>query len=668
MEISILTATQRYAAAGLLALALHRSQKRQARPSDALAPLEEEPIGRGASIDLGAGASVAPEHPELWIHEGSGLLRPVFRFLKVDERSWDGLKETAGSSSQVRHHVGAFLTLLVEDKEETCPERSDKELALAKAVDAMVLSVETSPDYEEEDNRSREYEKECREKCSDSQTNVSSEEVAKLDGTAGVAGSEMTDEEDVPNKVLGTSEEFIEEGRMISRQRKLAVLYELLSACVADSSEDESKSSGRKGYDARHRVGLRLLATWLGIRWLEMEALEMIVACSVMSSLKVEGAKEEDTEVTENRWAKWKRGGIIGAAALGGGALMAITGGLAAPAIAEGMGALAPTLGSVIPAVGAGGFAAAATATGSAAGSAAVAASFGVAGAGLTGSKMARRIGGIEEFEFKVIGDNHNQGQLAVEILVSGLAFESEDFVRPWEGYDSNLERYALQWESKNLIALSTAIQDWLTSRLAMELVKGGAMMTVLSTLVAALALPATLVTASDIIDSKWAIAIDRSDKVGELLSEVLLKGLQGNRPVTLIGFSLGARVIFKCLQFLAEASEDNARFVERVVLLGAPISIKDENWETARKMVAGRFVNAYSTNDWTLGIAFRASLFSQGLAGIQPVNVPGVENVDVTELINGHSSYLWTAKQILKQQELDSPYPVFRTELYEDS
>lgn len=53
----------------------------------------------------------------------------------------------------------------------------------------------------------------------------------------------------------------------------------------------------------------------------------MIVACSVMSSLKVEGAKEEDTEVTENRWAKWKRGGIIGAAALGGGALMAITGG-----------------------------------------------------------------------------------------------------------------------------------------------------------------------------------------------------------------------------------------------------------------------------------------------------------------------------------------------------
>ncbi|KAJ0041184.1 hypothetical protein Pint_28403 [Pistacia integerrima] len=237
-------------------------------------------------------------------------------------------------------------------------------------------------------------------------------------------------------------------------------------------------------------------------------------------------------------------------------------------------------------------------------------------------------------------------------------------------------------WESKNLIAVSTAIQDWLTSSIAMGLMKQGAMLTVLNSLLVALAWPATLVLAADLIDSKWTIAVNRlalvltcygfigcihifyrSDKAGRLLAEVLLKGLQGNRPVTLIGYSLGARVIFKCLEYLAE-TERNAGIVERVVLLGAPISIKDQNWEAVRKMVAGRFVNAYSTNDWMLGLSFRASLFSQGLAGIQAIDVPGIENVDVTHLIEGHSSYLWATQQILDRLELDTYYPVFRSDL----
>lgn len=43
-----------------------------------------------------------------------------------------------------------------------------------------------------------------------------------------------------------------------------------------------------------------------------------------------------------------------------------------------------------------------------------------------------------------------------------------------------------------------------------MGLMKQGAMMTVLSTLLTALAWPATLLAATDFIDSKWTIALDR--------------------------------------------------------------------------------------------------------------------------------------------------------------
>lgn len=43
-----------------------------------------------------------------------------------------------------------------------------------------------------------------------------------------------------------------------------------------------------------------------------------------------------------------------------------------------------------------------------------------------------------------------------------------------------------------------------------MELMTRGAMMTVLSSLLVALAWPATLLSATDFIDSKWTIAVDR--------------------------------------------------------------------------------------------------------------------------------------------------------------
>jgi len=60
-------------------------------------------------------------------------------------------------------------------------------------------------------------------------------------------------------------------GGLINYQRKVTVLFELLSACVADTPEGSNESPRlKKGYDARLRTALRLLAIWLDIKWIKM--------------------------------------------------------------------------------------------------------------------------------------------------------------------------------------------------------------------------------------------------------------------------------------------------------------------------------------------------------------------------------------------------------------
>lgn len=55
--------------------------------------------------------------------------------------------------------------------------------------------------------------------------------------------------------------------------------------------------------------------------------MEIMVACSAMAAAKAEEQSQE-SESKKSKWARWRQGGIIGAAALTGGALLAITGGM----------------------------------------------------------------------------------------------------------------------------------------------------------------------------------------------------------------------------------------------------------------------------------------------------------------------------------------------------
>jgi Protein of unknown function (DUF726) len=201
-------------------------------------------------------------------------------------------------------------------------------------------------------------------------------------------------------------------------------------------------------------------------------------------------------------------------------------------------------------------------------------------------------------------------------------------------------EPFALVWESAALIALSRAIGAWVRNQAAQEAIKYALQHWLYTGVAAAAAGPLALVNMSGVIDSAWAVALDRAAKAGRLLAHTLLARGAGARPVTLVAFSMGSRLVFHALLELARCGA-GASVVESALLLGTPVTAKPERWALARRAVAGRFINGYARGDWVLGVIFRAS---SGLinpaGGLCPVQVAGVENLNLTSLISGHSQY----------------------------
>ena len=61
--------------------------------------------------------------------------------------------------------------------------------------------------------------------------------------------------------------------------------------------------------------------------------------------------------------------------------------------------------------------------------------------------------------------------------------------------------------------------------------------------------------TASKLIDDPYQIVVIRADEAGKELAKCLLQSDE-RRPVTLVGFSFGARVVFSCLRELARQQD----------------------------------------------------------------------------------------------------------------
>jgi hypothetical protein len=134
-----------------------------------------------------------------------------------------------------------------------------------------------------------------------------------------------------------------------------------------------------------------------------------------------------------------------------------------------------------------------------------------------------------------------------------------------------------------------------------------------------------------------------KAETTGYVLADLIASKRLGNACVNLVGFSLGTRVIYFCLQRLREIG----CCVNDVLLLGGAAPLDVKVWEQCKDVVTGRLVNTFSKTDKVLSKLYSISRLEKAI-GNWPLMVKGVENFDVTDEASGHLKYRENIDKIL--------------------
>ncbi|PSS05250.1 hypothetical protein BD289DRAFT_449112 [Coniella lustricola] len=439
--------------------------------------------------------------------------------------------------------------------------------------------------------------------------------------------------------------------RGLSDARRILIMHSILLLLL-----------GLQSYPAESRVLMLRLTSSLNLSMDILAQDEMSTAKGLLEVAKAQMNADEETKkkADENSTArKWK----VGLGAVAGAVLIGVTGGLAAPLLAAGVGSVMGGLGL--------GATATAGYLGALAGSAPlVGVLFGAYGGRMTGKMIDEYAKEVEDFAFIPVhkrslfhrGGNHDDKtsnnkkaqHLRVAIGISGWLGQEEEIVLPWQAVSGrSTEAFALRWELKALLRLGHALNIYIKSYAWGFAKKEILSRTIFASIASALVLPYGLAKAARLIDNPFSVAMSRSDKAGAVLADALINKVQGERPVTLMGYSLGARVIYACLNELAQRKA--LGLVESVCLIGAPVPSDPVIWRRIRAVVAGRVVNVYSTKDYLLALLYRANNLQYGIAGLQAIcEVGGVENVDVSQFVSGHTQYRFLVGPILEKVGLE--------------
>lgn len=361
------------------------------------------------------------------------------------------------------------------------------------------------------------------------------------------------------------------------------VLCDLFLVLIADSV-----------YDARSRQLLEKVGSFMDVTWIDICRFEKRVteALEMQEASQKEKWDEEEHIVTRGKSQRNRRLALMGLATVGGGLVIGLSAGLLAPVIGAGLAAGFTTIGVA----GTSGFLAGA-------GGAAIVTTTGVVTGGVVGVRSAKkRTGAVKTFEYRPL---HNNKRTNLIITVSGWMTGKVDDVRlPFSTVDPIMgDIYSIHWEPEMLRSMGDTI-NILANEALTQTIQQVLGATILTALMAAIQLPIVLSKLSYLIDNPWSNSLARARLAGLILADSLIDRNLGTRPVTLVGFSLGARVIMTCLEELARKGAYG--LIQNVYLFGSPIVAKSEDYIKVKTVVTGRFVNGYATNDWILGEGVR--------------------------------------------------------------
>jgi hypothetical protein len=251
----------------------------------------------------------------------------------------------------------------------------------------------------------------------------------------------------------------------------------------------------------------------------------------------------------------------------------------------------------------------------------------------------------IPDFNFVQVqkdtaGSNHNV------IVINGLLSEqdakriseekwdevTEDWVTGLSDVHGDEAIWHLNWEAKNLVKFGR----WITSARTGVAAKGiaGAVAVGSKQLAKKANAIGLTLTATEYLSNPWHSAMLNAEKTGALLAEAISR--TEGQTFTLMGHSLGARVIFFALMALATKEQ---KYIKDVVLMGGAVGRDDlQSWLSAESAITGTLYNCHSANDGTLKFLYQtANLGLSKPAGLGPA-VPIAFNVDCTDFISGHT------------------------------